>query len=350
MPFSSTPSTNSSRSASSVGDSAIASGRSRSSSSRLSIRKTARWPPESTGFSTAGKRPRRARRRCPRSSGAAAYGGCGSPRAPSESPHRALVRQEAGRLRADPRQAEPSATAATTGTARSADTVSTPSTPTRRATSTTSATDVKSTTSATSAEARPGASALRSTAATRRPRPAPARSHGADGAPRPRREPSSRPPMLTATRARSRRPEARATATRVPAADLAAVRARERRPDARSARPSRRLARVAGRRRSRCTPCPVATTRRASRRLERASARAYRSRERAARWAAASVVTRRDAAGAVFPVADRERCRRTRLLGETSRRRAQRSPARERRIRACLRVPRSARLDSPAWL
>ena len=93
-------------SASSVGDSAMASGRSRSSSSRLSMRKTARWPPESTGLSTAGR---------PTASSAAstspaerrlANGGCGRPLAPSACAHGALVREEVGGLRADPREAE----------------------------------------------------------------------------------------------------------------------------------------------------------------------------------------------------------------------------------------------------
>ena len=63
IPFSSMPSTNASRIASRVGDSAIASSRSRSSSSRLSMRKTARCPPESTGFRPRGTGPLRVRRR-----------------------------------------------------------------------------------------------------------------------------------------------------------------------------------------------------------------------------------------------------------------------------------------------
>ena len=106
IPFSSIPETNPSRSASPVGDSAIASGRSRSSSSRLSMRKTARWPPESTGLSTAGKGT---------AASAAVDVGLGpecrerrlrQPGAAERLAHRPLVRQKPGGLGADSGKAE----------------------------------------------------------------------------------------------------------------------------------------------------------------------------------------------------------------------------------------------------
>ena len=106
MPFSSTPSTNSSRSASSVGDSATASGRSRSSSSRVSMRKTARWPPESTGFRTAGKRTASSAASTSSAERSVAYGGCGSPEAPSASRIARLCVRRCAVSRADPREPE----------------------------------------------------------------------------------------------------------------------------------------------------------------------------------------------------------------------------------------------------
>ena len=128
IPFISVPSTYSSRIASCVGDAASASCRCASMSSTDSTRKIPRWPPESAGFSTAGKPdlvggapplrelPQRGeprlRHALPRRA-AAASRPCASSGAPSRP-----------RSRAGPRA---SAIAATTGTARSAETVSTPS-------------------------------------------------------------------------------------------------------------------------------------------------------------------------------------------------------------------------------
>ncbi len=101
IPFSSIPSTNSSRIASPVGDSATASGRSRSRSSRLSTRNTARWPPESTGLRTAGNPTAStadsdvagAAQSCPRRLRQAGRAERGA--------HRELVSQEVGYYRAD---------------------------------------------------------------------------------------------------------------------------------------------------------------------------------------------------------------------------------------------------------
>jgi hypothetical protein len=156
--------------ASFVGDSAIASSRSRTSSSGLSMRKTARCPPESTGLRTAGSLTESSAARMSSGERRSAYCGCGNPDSASASRIASLCVSRWAVPVPMPGRPSSSATAATTGTARSAETVRTPSTSTRRATSTTASTSMKSTTSATSAEPSPGASALRSTAATRRPR------------------------------------------------------------------------------------------------------------------------------------------------------------------------------------
>ena len=166
------PSTNSSRSASSVGDSAIASARSRSSSSRVSMRKTARWPPESTGFSTAGKRDRLERGVDIRRRAEARVRRLRQAGRTERVAHRALVRQEVRRLRPDRRAARaprrPLRRPERRDRRRS---VSTPSTP-MPARDLDHGVDVAEVDDLCDVGRRrgPGASALRSTAATRRPR------------------------------------------------------------------------------------------------------------------------------------------------------------------------------------
>ena len=135
----------------------------------LSIRKTPRWPPESAGFSTAGKPTVLSARLPSPSERTAANGGCGTPS--SAKARRITILFRIRCATAVPIVGSPSrsVTAATTGTARSAETVSAPSTAWRRATSVTASTSVKSTASPTSATCSPSASGLRSTATTRRP-------------------------------------------------------------------------------------------------------------------------------------------------------------------------------------
>ena len=168
-PFSSSPSVNSSRIASPVGDSASAACRCRSRSSNDLSMKRPRWPPESAGLSTAGNPTVSAAGAASRRARTAANRGCGTP--PSASLRRiaTLCVIRCAVFVPIPGSPSASATAATTGTARSADTVSAPSTANLRATSITPSTSTKSTTSASSACWRPAASGLRSTATTRRP-------------------------------------------------------------------------------------------------------------------------------------------------------------------------------------
>ena len=111
-------------------------GGARSRSSATSIRKMPRWPPESAGFSTAGKPDRLGAAPAPRrATRTAANGGCGTPSSAKRAAHRDLV-ASSGAPTSVPIPGSPSApsTAATTGTARSAETVSAPSTACRRAT------------------------------------------------------------------------------------------------------------------------------------------------------------------------------------------------------------------------
>ena len=102
----------------------------------VSIRKTPRCPPESTGFSTAGSADRLDRGTA---LGQAPHGGEGRLRDAllrERAAHRDLVRHSVGDVRADRSAGRVArSTAATTGTARSAETVRTPSTSCRRATS-----------------------------------------------------------------------------------------------------------------------------------------------------------------------------------------------------------------------
>ena len=92
IPFISVPSTNPSRIASCAGDSASAAWRCDSRSPGSSIRKTPRWPPESTGLSTAGSPTVSIAARPSARFRTAANGGCGMPSSASVAPHRDLVR------------------------------------------------------------------------------------------------------------------------------------------------------------------------------------------------------------------------------------------------------------------
>ena len=164
---------------------------------RLSTRKTARWPPESTRLEHR-REPRRVERGRDRPpSGAHANGGCGNAVARAPRASRLCVMRCAV-SRSDPGRPSVLRDRGHDGHRRSAETVRTPSTPCRRPTSITAATSVKSTTSATSAAASPGRLGVpvdRDDAQA--PPPCAARSHGADGARRRRRGRSSRAPMLT---------------------------------------------------------------------------------------------------------------------------------------------------------
>ena len=165
------------------------------------MRKTARCPPESTGFRTAGNETTASAASMSASERRLAYGGCGSSLAPSVSRIARLCVRRCAVFVPIPGRPSSSATAATTGTARSADTVSTPSTPTRRATSITSATVVKSTTSGDVGRRK----ARRVRVAVDRGHAQAAGARLLDGTAlvasrRRRREPLSRPPMLTAAR------------------------------------------------------------------------------------------------------------------------------------------------------
>ena len=102
-PFSSSPSVNSSRIASPVGDSASAACRWRSRSSNDLSRKSPRWPPESAGLSTAGKPTVSAAGAASRRARTAANRGCGTPPSRELPAHRDLVRHQVRGLRADPR-------------------------------------------------------------------------------------------------------------------------------------------------------------------------------------------------------------------------------------------------------
>ena len=73
-------------------------------SSTDSTRKIPRWPPESAGFSTAGKPTSSAARWRSDSLRTAANRGCGTPGLGERPPHRDLVRHQVRRLRPDPRQ------------------------------------------------------------------------------------------------------------------------------------------------------------------------------------------------------------------------------------------------------
>ncbi len=134
------------------------------------MRNKPRWPPESTGFSTAGSPTVSIAARPSARLLTAANGGCGMPS--SASVRRIAILCVIRCATSVPIVGSPrrSVTAATTGTARSAETVSAPSTAFRRATSSTASTSAKSTTSGVSATRSPGASGLRSTATTRSPR------------------------------------------------------------------------------------------------------------------------------------------------------------------------------------
>ena len=105
-PFSSSPSVNSSRIASPVGDSASAACRWRSRSSNDLSRKSPRWPPESAGLSTAGKPTVSAAGAASRRARTAANRGCGTPPSRELPAHRDLVRHQVRGIRADPGQAE----------------------------------------------------------------------------------------------------------------------------------------------------------------------------------------------------------------------------------------------------
>ena len=96
-------------------------------SSSDSTRKTPRWPPESAGFSTAGKPTSSAARRRSEIDRTAANRGCGTPASASRRRIAILCVIRCAVSVPIPGRPRASATAATTGTARSALTVSTPS-------------------------------------------------------------------------------------------------------------------------------------------------------------------------------------------------------------------------------
>ena len=161
---------NSSRIASPVGDSASAACRCRSRSSNDSSRKSPRWPPESAGFSTAGKPTVSAAGAASRRTRTAANRGCGTPPSASRRRIATLCVIRCAVSVPIPGSPSASATAATTGTARSAETVSTPSTPCRARNLDHAPRRRRSRRPrASSASASPAASALRSTATTRSP-------------------------------------------------------------------------------------------------------------------------------------------------------------------------------------
>ena len=83
-----------------------ASARLRSRSSRLSIRKTARWPPESAGFRTAGSGTSASAASTSADERTAAKGGCGTPALGEGLPHEQLVRHPVCGLDPDAREPE----------------------------------------------------------------------------------------------------------------------------------------------------------------------------------------------------------------------------------------------------
>ena len=208
------PSTNSSRSASSVGDSSIASGRSRSSSSRALDAEDGSLAARVDRLEDGRERDDgRARRRRRRPSAGVAYGGCGSPLAPSVSRIARLCVRRCAVCVPMPGRAELLGDGGHDGDgaigghrehAVDADT----------------SRDLDHLVDAREVDDLRRRRPTRGPARPRCGRPprragrgrAPARSRGADGARRRRREPSSRPPMLTRLEApTSRRPAAGAT-------------------------------------------------------------------------------------------------------------------------------------------
>ena len=228
IPFISMPSTNASTIASCVGDSRSASPRSRSRSPALSTRKTARWPPESTGLRTAGSPDAASADVASSVERTVANGGCGTPASARALAHRQLVRHPVSGIDSDSREPQlarpPRRRPEPRGRPR-------PSTPRRRdaAGRPRSPRDIGEVDDL--GDVGRGESGRLGVAVDRDDSQvlalAHARSRGAGGAPRRRRGRSSRPPMLTSLRRRQepgREP--------VPALDVAAVRQVERRPHA----------------------------------------------------------------------------------------------------------------------
>ncbi len=175
IPFISVPSTYSSRIASSLGETAIASSRWAETSAGLETRKTPNWPLPAAGLSTAGKWTSAAARSTSSSAFNVVNRGCGTPA--SASRRRMAILFVISFAVSVPTPGRPSASAsrATIGTARSACTVVTPSISRSATASSTASGSAKSTTRPMSASASPGASGLRSIATTRSPSSRPRR-------------------------------------------------------------------------------------------------------------------------------------------------------------------------------